>query len=343
VVSAFRNFSAPIKLFQSRTPETLGFLLAHDEDLFNRWDAAQQLATQAILNAITNEVDGQVLKILIEAFSEVARKEWKDLSYEALLLTLPSTDYIGSFLKVMDPVAIHHGRESVRKALSIALHDEWQLLYQRFHEDAFHQFDAKTIGRRRLKNVCLDYLQAKDDTLAHELALQQFNNTRTMTDRMAALSAIVNSHHPHKSSALESFYQEWQGDDLVVGKWFTVQATCKLEGTLDDVIRLTQHPAFDMNMPNHVRSLIGGFSQSNPVNFHAIDGRGYLFLEEKVLALNAINPQIAARMLAAMTGWRRYDSIRGRFMREALERIVTVGELSSDVYEVASKALVAEN
>ena len=343
VVSALRNFSAPIKLFQSRTPETLGFLLAHDEDLFNRWDAAQQLATQAILNAITDEDDDRVLTILIEAFGEVARKEWKDLSYEALLLTLPSTDYIGSFLKVMDPVAIHHGRESVRTALSIALHNEWEHLYQRFHEDAFHQFDANTIGRRRLKNVCLDYLQAKDDTLAHDLALQQFKHTRTMTDRMAALSAIVNSHHPHKSAALESFYQEWQGDDLVIGKWFTVQATCKLQGTLDDVIRLTQHPAFDINMPNHVRSLIGGFSQSNPVNFHAIDGRGYLFLEEKVLALNAINPQIAARMLAAMTGWRRYDPIRGGFMREALERIVKVGDLSSDVYEVASKALVAEN
>jgi len=342
VVSALRNFSAPIKLFQSRTPETLGFLLAYDEDLFNRWDAAQQLATKAILNAITKEGDAKVLTILIEAFREVTQKDWEDLAYEALLLTLPSTDYIGSFLRVMDPVAIHHGRETVRNAISIALHDDWRHLYARYHEDAFYQFDAQTTGRRRLKNVCLDYLQAKDDDLAHDLALQQFKNTRTMTDRMAALSAIVNSHHPEKSACLEAFYQEWQGDDLVIGKWFTVQATCKLQGTLDDVIRLTHHQAFDINMPNHVRSLIGGFSQSNPVNFHAIDGGGYAFLEKKVLALNAINPQIAARMLAAMTGWRRYDPIRGGFMRAALERIVTVGDLSSDVYEVASKALVAE-
>jgi aminopeptidase N len=160
-----------------------------------------------------------------------------------------------------------------------------------------------------------------------------------MTDRIAALSAIVNTHHPHKAECLRAFYQQWHADDLVVGKWFTVQATCRLPGALDRVRSLMTHPAFDMRMPNHVRSLIGVFSQSNSVNFHSSDGEGYEFLADQVIKLNAINPQIASRMLMPLTAMGRYDEERQGMMRDQLGRIMQTPDISRDVYELASKAL----
>ena len=153
------------------------------------------------------------------------------------------------------------------------------------------------------------------------------------------MTVIANSTHPKKSSCLDSFFEMWQHDSLVVGKWFTIQATASLPGTLDEVKRLIRHSAFDLRMPNHVRSLIGAFSQSNSVNFHQQDGSGYQFLADYVIELNSINPQIASRMLTALTPWRRYDVMRQEMMKTQLSRIVDTPNLSPDVYEVASKAL----
>jgi aminopeptidase N len=178
-----------------------------------------------------------------------------------------------------------------------------------------------------------------DTPASHVRALAQFESTRTMTDRIAALTAIVNTQHPQKTECLKTFYEQWQADDLVVGKWFTVQATCRLPGALDQVRTLMTHPAFDMRMPNHVRSLIGAFSQSNPVNFHSANGEGYAFLADQVIELNTINPQIASRMLTPLAALGRYDDPRQAMMRTELERILQTPDLSRDVYEVASKAV----
>jgi aminopeptidase N len=339
VVSALRDFSAPIILKQQRDAEELAFLLTHDPDFFNRWDAGQQLATRAILEHIASGDQHNITPVLINAFREVCRLNWSDLSYLALLLTLPSEDYVGGFLDTIDPTAIHQSRQSVKKAIAEALNIEWEELYQRHHRDDFLLFDAAAIGRRRLKNLCLDYLSERNTPASHTQALVQFESSRTMTDRIAALSAIVNTHHPHKAECLRAFYQQWHADDLVVGKWFTVQATCRLPGALDRVRSLMTHPAFDMRMPNHVRSLIGVFSQSNSVNFHSSDGEGYEFLADQVIKLNAINPQIASRMLMPLTAMGRYDEERQGMMRDQLGRIMQTTDISRDVYELASKAL----
>lgn len=207
------------------------------------------------------------------------------------------------------------------------------------HESDSRQFDALSIGRRRLKNLCLDYLSTLDTAESRALCMNQFDQSPTMTDRIAALNAIVNSNHPDKNEALDRFYQTWKEEDLVVCKWFTLQATCRRPGGLAAVQTLMQHPAFDIRTPNHVRSLIGAFTQSNPANFHTDEGDGYRFLADQVIELNGINPQIASRMLTALTAWRRFDPSRQLLMQGALERVAHTPNLSSDVYEVASKAL----
>jgi aminopeptidase N len=340
VVSVLRGFSAPVKLKMKRTAEELAFLLAHDPDTFTRWDAGQQLASLAILERLDAAAERSAGSLLTEAYTRLATAgEWADLSYLALLLSLPSEDAVGALQSVLRPVAIFQAREAVRGELALSLQHHWQSLYHRHHRDEFNRFDAEAIGRRRLKNVCLDYLNLLDQPESHELVLKQFRSSRTMTDRVAALSAMINSHHPLKDDCLEDFYRQWREDDLVVNKWFALQATCRLPGALERVEKLMTHPAFDAGMPNHVRSLIGGFSQSNPPNFHAEDGAGYRFLADQVIRLNGINPQIAARLLTALTSWRRYDERHQQPMHAALTRVAETPDISRDVFEVASKAL----
>ena len=341
VISALRGFSAPVRLTLARTPDELAFLFARDSDACTRWDAGQQLATQAILETLQRPEDARCADLLVATFRALTRETSQDLSYQALLLTLPGEDYVSGCLDSVDPVALHQARQDIRRRLASELTEAWRTLYHDHHRDEYNQFDAPAIGRRRLKNTALDYLASLDDADAHELALRQFETCRTMTDRIAALAAIVNSHHPHQTAALEAFYRQWRDEDLVVGKWFTLQATSRLPGGLARVQALMRHPAFDIRMPNHVRSLIGAFSQSNPVNFHAGDGAGYRFLADRVGELNGINPQIAARMLTALTTWRRYEPHRQALMRAALEQVAETAGLSPDVYEVATKALAA--
>jgi aminopeptidase N len=282
---------------------------------------------------------GPVEPLLVEAFRHLVSGEWSDLSYLSLLLALPSEEYVSAAMKAIDPDAVHAARQLVKRELAGALEADFLRLYETHHLDEFDRFDAEAVGRRRLKNTCLAYLSELEAEAAYSLGNRQFREARTMTDRIAALSAIVNSHNPEKEACLDQFYRQWRNEALVVGKWFTLQATCPLPGTLDRVKALLSHPAFDLRLPNHVRSLIGAFSQSNPVNFHGKDGAGYEFLADHVIELNAINPQIAARLLTALTPWRRYDGDRQRLMCGQLQRIAGTEHISKDVYEVAMKSL----
>jgi aminopeptidase N len=160
-----------------------------------------------------------------------------------------------------------------------------------------------------------------------------------MTDQMAALSVMVNSAHPEKSACLASFYTQWQEEALVVDKWFALQASSSAPDTFATVQALMQHCAFDLKNPNRVRSVIGAFSQANPIHFHAANGEGYAFLTDQIIALNTLNPQVASRMVGALTSWRRFDSARQALMKAQLERIIHTEAISKDVYEVASKSL----
>ncbi|WKJ90146.1 aminopeptidase N [Methylomonas montana] len=342
VVSLLRGFSAPVTLKMPRSLDELAFLLRHDSDTFNRWEAGQQLAVQAIfklIEAIESDKPLHLEPVIVEAYRSVLTDPVGDLSYQALLLALPEESYLSGQMAIINVDAIHQAREFVKKTLAEALQAELTQLYIQHHRDESGCFDAGAVGRRRMKNTCLSYLITLESEDSYQMAEKQFYSARNMTDQLAALAAIVNSHHPAKARSLDSFYVQWRKEALVVDKWFTLQATSSMPNTFATVQALMRHPAFDMKTPNRVRSLIGAFSQANPLHFHAKNGDGYRFLADQVLALNTLNPQIASRMVTGLAQWRRYDADRQGLMKQQLQRIVATEHLSKDVYEIASKSL----
>jgi aminopeptidase N len=343
VVSILRGFSAPVKLKMERSLEELAFLLSYDTDTFNRWEAGQQLARQVIANLISDLQNNRSLTInpiIIEAYEKVLHQNWADLSYFALLLGLPSEIYLAEQMQVVDVEAIHEAREFVKQALAEKLQDHFKTLYQKFHCDESGCFDAGAIGRRRIKNIALGYLSKLGQPEVQQWTETQFKSAKNMTDQLAALADMVNNPHPSRQQSLASFYQQWQSDALVIDKWFALQASSCLPDTFAKVKALIEHPAFDIKNPNRVRSLIGAFSQANPLHFHAANGQGYQFLADQVVLLNTLNPQVASRMVTALTSWRRYDPDRQSLMKAQLERIMATEAVSRDVYEVASKSLI---
>ncbi len=342
VVSLLRGFSAPVSLKIQRSLEELAFLLRHDSDTFSRWEAGQQLASQVIFKLIDDLQNQRPLAldaVVVEAYRSIVNSESSDLSYQALLLTLPEESYLSGQMAVIDVDAIYQARQFVRKTLAVQLQAEFKQLYLQHHRDESGCFTADAVGRRRLKNTCLSYLLSLETAENYQLASQQFASAGNMTDQMAALSVMVNSHHPAKAQALDGFYQQWQQEALVIDKWFALQATSSLPNTFATVQALMQHPAFDMKTPNRVRALVGAFTQANPLHFHAKSGDGYRFLADQVLVLNSLNPQIASRMVTGLAQWRRYDVARQLLMKQQLQRIVDTEDLSKDVYEIASKSL----
>ena len=343
VVSILRGFSAPVKLIMERNLEELAFLLRHDCDTFNRWEAGQQLAGQIISGLITDIQNGRDLQlnpIIINAVKQIMEQSWDDLSYFSLLLSLPSETYLAEQMEVVDVEAIHAAREFVLLTLAEQLQVQFKKLYRDCHREESGQFDAGAIGRRRIKNTCLAYLGRLEQQEVQQWSQQQFDTAKNMTDQIAALAVVVNSSHPAKKECLASFYEQWQDEALVIDKWFALQASSHNEDTFITVQKLMQHPAFDLRNPNRVRALIGAFSQANPLHFHAANGQGYQFLGDQIIALNTLNPQVASRMLSALTSWRRYDKSRQALMKTQLERIMMTEAISKDVYEVASKSLV---
>lgn len=342
VVSLLRGFTAPVNLKMQRSLEELAFLLKYDSDAFNRWEAGQQLAVQGIFGLIDDLNNGRALQldaVMVEAYRSVLTEANQDLSYQAMLLALPEESYLAGQMLVIDVDAIHQTREFVRKTLAEQLQSEFKSLYAAHNRDESGCFDAGAVGRRRLKNICLHYLITRESEDSYMMAEQQFYTARNMTDQLAALSAIVNSRHPAKARSLDSFYQQWRKEALVIDKWFNLQATSIMPNTFATVQNLMRHPAFDMKTPNRVRALIGAFSQANAVHFHARNGEGYRFLADQVLALNTLNPQIASRMVTGLAQWRRFDAGRQHLMKQQLQRIVATEHLSKDVYEIASKSL----
>jgi aminopeptidase N len=228
--------------------------------------------------------------------------------------------------------------------LAERLYEPLRATYQALHvrEREGYHIDAAAIGRRALKNICLDYLMQRGDPETRTLCLDQYRSASNMTDQLGALAPLANDDSPERADALAAFYQRWRHEALVVDKWLSLQATSRLPGALGVVRELLGHEAFSLRNPNKVRALIGAFSQANPLHFHAPDGSGYTLLADQVLALDAFNPQIAARLMAAFTRWRKYDPVRQRAMRERLERILAAPELSRDVYEIAAKSLGRE-
>lgn len=335
--SLLRGFSAPVQLNYPYTDAQLAFLLAHDEDPFNRWEAGQRLMTRLLL-ARLEAPEAAVPAALREAFRTTLEDTRLDPAFVAEALTLPSESYLGEQLEVIDPGAIHAARNGLRRGLGTALADLWLQVYLR-NDGAGGDDQEAAAGCRRLKNLALSYLMASGSDEAAELTARQFIQADNMTDRLAALSLLADTERPAADEALQSFYQHWQNEPLVVDKWFRVQALSTRADTLARVRALTAHPAFELHNPNKVRALIGAFCHNNPARFHDPSGAGYAFLADYVLQLDGINPQIAARLAGGLSRWRRYEPGRRQLMREQLVRISAAPSLSPDVYEVATRSL----
>jgi aminopeptidase N len=328
VPSLLRGFSAPVILKYPYTEAELVHLMAQDDDPFNRWEAGQRLATSTIL-----EQAGKPSAAFLAAARNVL--EHPDPAFAAEALNLPGESFLAEQLEVVDPDALHESRNRLRREIARALEKELVSTYERLASRAPYSPDPVSSGKRALRNLCLGYLAE----IGHAgRADTQFRGADNMTDAMAALTALANVDCPQRLPALEAFYAKWQHEPLVVDKWLAVQATSRLPGTLARVKELLSHPAFDIKVPNKVYALIRAFA-ANHVRFHAADGAGYAFLADQVIALNALNPQVAARMARGFDRWKKFDAGRQANARIALERIRDAKNLTRDVAEIVNKAL----
>lgn len=340
--SLLRDFSAPVHLDYPYSDVDLAFLMKHDSDAFNRWDAGQRLAMRTILNLLQAHQQQEAFGLeheFISAYQAVLNDDNLDYALRAEALSLPSEADIAESARPADPEAIYQVREFIHATLAKALRLDLERVYAALQEDGAYSPDALSIGRRSLKNTCLAYLGRIQDDAIHELCYQQYQSANNMTDAMAALAVLSRIACPQREAALAHFHDRWQHDALVMDKWFALQASAPLPDTLQQVQQLMQHKLFDLRNPNKVRALIGSFALRNPLHFHAADGSGYAFLAEQVLALNALNPQIASRMVRPLMNWRHYEPQRSRLMQAQLERIQAHPGLSADVYEIVSKSL----
>ena len=342
VASLFREFSAPVIV---KTPPASGiqaFLLAHDSDAFNRWEAGQQYALRLLGDNAARIARGepplqdpQFIAALAALLGDVKLEK----AFVASTLTLPSEQEIARHMQVINVAAVQAARQTLRGEIAVALREPLLTAYQANASNRLYSPDAAEAGQRALRNCALAYLTA--DGAMTDMAMAHYRNANNMTDSIAALSILAQVDAPERQLALDDFYGRWRTDALVLDKWFTVQAVSPLPDTLTKVAALLQHRDFSFENPNRVRSLIGAFCHGNQRHFNAADGSGYRFFADQVLTLDKINAQIAARLLTAMDQWRRFDAPTRTHASAALNRIVKTPGLSPNVYEIGVKTLGA--
>ena len=339
--SLLRNFSAPVVMEYNYTDQELAQLMAHDSDAFNRWEAGQRLAMQRLLNLIKQVQAGEKLT-LDELFINALRTRLNDTaldpSFREVVLTLPSELMLAEQCEVIDPQAIHTARQFMRKTISEKLKADFIAVYAANLTPGKYSPDAKSAGKRGLKNLCLSYLLGWQDESTLQLAHAQIDAANNMTDRLAALMALVNTGSKTAQQPLKNFYRDFKNEALVVDKWFSLQAVA-MHTDVTAVRKLMTHPAFTLKNPNRARSLISSFCNGNPSQFHAADGSGYAFWTEQVIALNKLNPQVAARLVRTLDHWKKYQPALKQQMQAALQKIAATKGLSKDVQEVVFKTL----
>ncbi|MCG9025608.1 aminopeptidase N [Laribacter hongkongensis] len=342
VPSLLRGFSAPVRLDYPYTDAELAFLLANDPDDFARWEAGQTLAGRVLRRLYAADAAGEALEVpdeFIAAWSAVLGDHSLDPAFVALALTLPGETELLETLEEVDPVRLVRVRELVRRELGRRLRSDWLAVYEACSRTEFSHEDK---GWRALKQLSLACLVAAGEATAVALARQQVAGADNMTDQIGALVALRDLAAPEREAAFSEFGLRWQDDALVMDKWFALQAAASREDTLEVVQGLMQHPAFALSNPNKVRALLGSFGRNLAV-FHRADGAGYALMADQVLAVDAINPQVAARLVTAFNRWRKVDPARRELMQAALQRIAAAPDLSKDVYEIVSKSLALDD
>ena len=340
VPSVLRNFSAPVKLETDLSKDDLRLLQLHDTDGFNRWEAGQRLAIQAIEGLM--EDDNYDISQFVDDFGVILKQGLDSNADKALLarsLTLPNVSVVGQLQDVIDPSAIDGARTTILKAIKSTHKNLLVELYDAQEDKGAFSVSPEAMGRRALRNVLLSLLTVTNGMGCAARAKAHYFEADNMTDRVAALSCLADSSQPERAEVFDDFYDRYKDYQLVVDKWFSLQAMADRDQIFDDFAMLRAHEEFNIKNPNRVRSLYSAFSMNNPVRFHEPSGKGYALLRDAVIELNAINPQIASRQLTPLREWRRYTPDRQALMKDALQAIADTPNLSSDVFEIVSKSL----
>ena len=347
VPSLLRGFSAPVILSDDLSDADLLVLLQHDSDPFSRWEAGQRLALNRLLAATQAGGALTLDDAFIAAMRDILRHPALDAAFKDMVLTPPSEAYVAEKLTVVDPQHIHTAREAMRMQLAAALRDDWAWAHEQHQIPGAYTPDPVSSGKRSLANLalsmlCLDAV-ARGDAVWPGRAFQRFKDAAHMTDRLGALAALVNSHAELATPALERFHAMFKGEALVIDKWFALQATApEVDGRVfARALELLKHPDFSIRNPNRARSLIASLCMMNPAAFHRTDAAGYVFWADRVLELDAANPQLAARMARIMDRWSRLAEPYRGAAQQAISRVAAKPDLSSDVREIVSRALAA--
>jgi len=345
VPSLLRGFSAPVVLEAELGDDALFTLLAHDLDPFNRWEAAQKLALRRMLAAVQGNGHVEVDARFIDAFRAILRHPELDAAFKELVLTLPSEAYVAEQLVVVDPQRIHEVREGLKLQLAHALREDWAWAYEHHQDTGGYSPDPVSAGRRALTNLALSMLVLHDTVRGNPIwtgkAFQRFKDAANMTDRLGALAALVHAHSDLAQAALDRFHALFKDEALVIDKWFALQASASEKNgqVFARCKALLQHPDFTLRTPNRARSLLMALCQMNPAAFHRTDAAGYVFWADRVIEIDSINPQLAARLARSLDHWRRLAEPYRSAAREAIARVAAKTELSDDVREIVTRAL----
>ncbi|MEP9401363.1 aminopeptidase N [Sphingomonas sp. VNH70] len=336
VLSINRGFSAPVIVETDRTSADLAFLSAHDDDPFARYEAMQQLMLDTLVAAVASGHGDH--DAVVQAVANTLADDRLDRAFVAEAVLLPSDSFVGDQMGIVDPEAIFAAREALRADIGQALIAEWRAAYAATAATDGFEYTPDAKGKRRLRTVALGYIAASGAADAADIAFDQFERADNMTDRQGALMTLVNSDADARIAALDIFYNRYRDNPLVLDKWFTTQALSTRDDAYEQVVDLAGHRDFTLTNPNRARALVGAFAM-NQRAFHRIDGAGYRFLADQLIALDRINPQTAAKMLPPLARWRRFDAQRAGLMRAQLERILSVPGLSKDMLEQVGKSL----
>jgi len=339
VVSALRGFSAPVVMRSDAEPKERYVQLASDPDLFNRWEAGQDLAADLILSRAAGKPNDVGEERYAEAVGRALVDQASDEAFKALLLTLPAETDLALLRSPVDPAAIHAARDALRLRLALHLNAELRRLHTGLQDLGEFSPDAAGAGRRALRNAALELMAANPRNDIAEIASGHYHAALNMTDAIGGLNALMLIGGPAYEEALSHFHDRFKDEPLVVDKWFALQARDPNEEALGRILGLTAHPAFDPQNPNRLRALVSSFANFNPARFHDPSGAGYRFLADQIIAVDRFNPMTAARLVDPLGGWKRLKPELGALMKAELERIVAIEGLSKNVYELATRAL----
>ncbi|MEL7029671.1 MAG: DUF3458 domain-containing protein, partial [Pseudomonadota bacterium] len=339
-VSLLRGFSAPVRLERDLAERDRRALMRGDGDLFNRWEAMRE-ASLSILQAVANGAafadQAQAVGVYADALAESLADETLEHAYRAELLLQPSPTEIAQTLEVIDPAAIQSAHSAVRQALAERLQGVLSRLHDSLAANAPYSPDAASAGRRALRNAALDLLLALEGPEPAQRALAQAAAASNMTDEAAAVSALARAGRPEKDEALAAFYEKWREEPLIVNKWLAWRAADPSDDPLARVRSLTTHPAYDVKTPNKVRAVLATFSAQNMAGFHRPDGEAYGFFIDQLLAIDALNPTLAARLATGLETWPRFEPARRALLRQAVDRLAGADGLSANLSDVAQR------